>query len=108
MAGTIDISVKLLVTNGDDHIAVVGEGNYLIIEFPNQKALDRLTGGTSSGLSGGGPMKTLNIVNDLVRAVNMIVDVRVNGKTYVEFGKGSSARITASAIFGKIGSFFGR
>lgn len=105
MANSIDITARLVVTNGEDHIAVVGEGNYLIVNFPSQQALDRVTGSSQTGSS---TLQTLGTINDLVRAVHMVVDVRVKGKTYVEFGSGNSPNITANAIFGKLGSFFKR
>ena len=90
---------------------LVAEENYIIINFQDMKALDRVTasGGSSKGSSsGGGAMQTLQKVNDMVLKLNLIVDVRVGGKNYVTFGTGSSAKISAAAIFGKIGSFFSR
>lgn len=99
----------MVISHDDDQIVLVADGNYIIVNLPSQKALDKLTSGGGSGKSGGGgALKTLDQINDIVLAMKLVVDVRVAGKTYVEFGTGSRAKITASAIFGKIGSFFTR
>ena len=92
---------------------MVAEENYIIINFQDLKALERVTGSFSSGnssgkSSSGGAMQSLQKVNDMVLKFGLIVDVRVGGKNYVTFGTGSSAKISMAAVFGKIGSFFGK
>ncbi|MDX5347777.1 MAG: hypothetical protein LPK19_11075 [Hymenobacteraceae bacterium] len=112
----LDISAQLVISHNADNIVVVADGNYIIANIQDQKALDRLlagAGGKSDNSekkpksSGGGPLKTLNKINDEVRALGLVVEVRVGGKTYVTFGSGKSASISAAAIWGKISSFLG-
>jgi hypothetical protein len=107
----LDISAQLIISHNNDQFVLVAEENYIIVNFQDMKALERVTGsgggGSSKGSSGGG-LQTLQKINDAVLALKLIVDIRVGGKTYVTFGTGNSAKITAAAIFGKIGSFFGK
>ncbi|HSI91399.1 MAG TPA: hypothetical protein VK927_09810 [Adhaeribacter sp.] len=117
-----DIDAQLVISLNNDNFVLVAEGNYLIVNFQDIKALERVakTAGelgenfaapepdTGRTESGGGPLKKLNDLNQKILEMGLVIEVRVNNKTYVEFGAGNSARIKAAAIFGKIGSFFSR
>jgi hypothetical protein len=117
VGGTLEIDAQLIVSLNGDSFVVVAEGNYIIVNFKDFKALERVTAGGGKSASSenkpsgpkkssGGPLKKLNDVNSLIRRLGLVVDVRVSNKSYVEFGAGNSAKIKAAAIFGKIGSFF--
>lgn len=121
MGGSLEIDAQLILSLNGDRFVVVAEGNYIIVNFTDFKALERITsaGGKSapeaapakaaaSKKSSGGPLKKLNEVNSIIRRMGLVVDVRVGNKSYVEFGSGNSAKIKIAAIFGKIGSFFGK
>ena len=117
MAGAmpqLDLSAKLVIEYGDDRWMLVADGNYIILNLPDQKALDRLTAlGESSGgdkkkdeKKAGGPLAGLQPVHDQMVQLGLVLDLRVAGKTYVEFGSGNGPRITTAAVMGKLGSFF--
>ncbi|MBK0402663.1 hypothetical protein I5M27_06680 [Adhaeribacter sp. BT258] len=114
-----DLDAQLVVSANDSQFVVVAQQNYIIVNFPDFKALESLkklngpqkksTGKTTSEKkSNGGPLKKLQQVNDKILDLGLVVDVRVNNKTYIEFGNGKSAKIKAAALFGIIGSFFGK
>jgi hypothetical protein len=48
----------------------------------------------------------LQQINDLVRQLGWVLDLRVGGKTYVTFGVQRTPKISLNAVLGKIGSFF--
>ena len=102
----------MVVTLDGDAIQLAASGTYLIVNFPSQRVLDKLTSGPPKDPKappkpkaprGSDPMQQLN---DLALRLGLILDLRVNGKTYVTFGTGSSPKITLNAVLGKIGSFF--
>ena len=106
---SLALYATLAITNGPDRFTVVADGQYVIINFPSLAALERIASmGSGSGKSSGGFFKTLAEVNDLMRSLQLVVDIRVGGKSYVEFGSGRNARISLNAVFGKISSFFKR
>jgi hypothetical protein len=110
---TIELSAQLLVGIGADNVMVVAEENFMLVNFQDHAALERVAdsfkSGSSKSTSGG-----LNALFDKAREINqvilelgMIVDVRVNNKTYVAFGEGPAPRYAVgNALFGKLGSFF--
>ena len=112
----LDVWAKLAIDFDDQRLLVVAEGNKIIVGVPDQRTLDRLTSlGKGSGkpkaepkAGGGGPLAALQPIHDAVQRLGLVLDLRVGGKTYAEFGVGSGPRITAAAVLGKIGSFFGR
>lgn len=116
-APQLDLWAKLTVDFDDARLLLVADGNKIILGVPDQKTLDRLTAlgeKAKSGKSaapkpaGGGPLASLQPLHDAVQRLGLVLDLRVGGKTYAEFGVGSGPRITAAAVLGKIGSFFGR
>lgn len=112
----LDLFAKLTIEINDDRLLLVAQGNKIILGVPDQAALDRLTamgksmGGKSSEpkAGGGGPLASLQPIHDAVQRLGLVLDLRVGGKTYAEFGTGSGPRITAAAVLGKLGSFFKR
>ena len=113
----LDIWAKVTIDFDDQRLLLVAQGNKIILGIPDQRNLDRLTNlGKGSGnkpkaekeKSGGGPLAGLQPIHDAVARLGLVLDLRVGGKTYAEFGIGNGPRITAAAVFGKIGSFFGR
>jgi hypothetical protein len=118
--GKLELEAQLVINLNGDSFVLVAEGNYIILNFTDLKTLERIIGAGKKPASqtkvkavapktpGGNPLKKLNELNSLIRRFGLVVDVRVGNNTYVEFGSGNSARITAAAIFGKIGSFFGK
>ena len=114
-----DIEAQLVVSANDTSFVVVAQENYIILNFPNIKALEnlkKLSGSENKPAekpsvekkANGGPLKKLQEVNDKIRDLGLVVDVRVNNKTYVEFGSNKTAKIKAAAIFGIIGFFFSK
>ncbi|MGV3538557.1 MAG: hypothetical protein ACO1OQ_02025 [Rufibacter sp.] len=109
-----ELSAQLLVTVLDDQVMVVAEENYMIVNFKDHTALERVLQNVlppSSGKGGGGIGKSLEKargVNQALLEAGVVVDVRVNNKTYIEFGTSAMPRITANAVFGKVGSWFKR
>ncbi|GAA4298869.1 hypothetical protein [Nibribacter koreensis] len=112
-AGSIELSAQLLVSIGQDNVMVVAEENFVLINFKDHAALERVAdsfkSSASKGASGG-----LNALFEKAREINQIilelglqVDVRVDNKTYVEFGAGPTPRYAVgNALFGKLGSLF--
>ena len=101
----------MLTWPGGHDLQLAASGTYLILNVPSQQVLDLLTSGppTPPGTPkqpkppGPDPMQQLN---DLARALGLVLDLRVAGKTYVTFGAGRSPKITLNAVLGKIGAFF--
>lgn len=112
----LDLWAKLTIDFDDQRLLLVAQGNKIILGIPDQRTLDRLINlgkgdekakpAAKSG--GGGPLAGLQPIHDAVARLGLVLDLRVGGKTYAEFGLGNGPRITAAAVFGKIGSFFGR
>ena len=110
MASGLDIEARLVISFDGDDIQLAGSGGYLIVNFPSQRVLDKLTSGPPKDpnappkpKSGIDPLQQLN---DLAHQLGLVLDLRVAGKTHVTFGVGRSAKITFNAVLGKIGSFF--
>jgi hypothetical protein len=92
---------------GGHDIQLAAAGTYLILNVPSQQVLDLLTSGPPGQAKkprkpGPDPLQQLN---DLARALGLVLDLRVAGKTYVTFGTGRTPKITLNAVLGKIGSF---
>lgn len=113
----LDVWAKLLIEFDGEKLLFVADGNKLILGIPDQRTLDRLIAlGKSSksdatpkaAASGGGPLAPLQPIHDAVQRLGLVLDLRVGGKTYAEFGIGTGPRITAAAVLGKIGSLFRR
>ncbi|MBA9077487.1 hypothetical protein [Rufibacter quisquiliarum] len=109
-----DISAQVVFTVQEDHVFLVAEENYIIVNFQDHAALERVMQNIlppSSGKGGGGISGSLDKARDLnakLLAAGLVVDVRVNNKTYIEFGTSASPKITANAVIGKVGSWFKR
>ena len=118
-----DIDAQLVVAVNDIQFVIVAQEHYIIVNFKDLNSLERLLklakklsesnspkkkAKTSETKSNGGPLKKLQELNDQILNMGLVIDIRVNNKTYVEFGSRKTAKITAAAIFGKIGSFFGK
>ncbi|OUJ74515.1 hypothetical protein [Hymenobacter crusticola] len=110
MASGLEIDARLVLSYNNEDIQIAGSGGYLIVNFPNQRVFDTLTSGPPGGSSdkpkapkGFDPLQQLN---DLARQLELVLELRVAGKTHVTFGAGRSPKITFHAVLGKIGSFF--
>jgi hypothetical protein len=110
----LDLWAKLAIDFDDARLLLVAEGNKIILGIPDQRTLDKLTALGDKGKkssapkpAGGGPLASLQPLHDAVKQLGLVLDLRVGGKTYAEFGIGNGPRITAAAVLGKIGSFFG-
>ena len=120
MLQNLALVAELIITFNNIPFLVVAEENYIVVNFKEFSHLDQLMKEVST-MSGpgseaeikvekkasGGPLKKLNDLNAKVREMGAMLEIRVGNKTYVVLG-GNSASIKAAAIFGKIGSFFGR
>ncbi len=108
-----DLWAKLAIDFDDARILVVADGNKIIVGIPDQRTLDKLTAlgekakKPDAPKAGGGPLASLQPMHDAVQRLGLVLDLRVGGKTYAEFGVGAGPRITAAAVMGKISSFFG-
>lgn len=110
MASGLEVEARLVLTwPGGHDIQLAAAGTYLILNVPSQQVLDLLT----SGLPGQpkkarppGAPDPLQQLHDLARALGLVLDLRVAGKTYVTFGLGRTPKITLNAVLGKIGAFF--
>ena len=121
MAEALEVEARLTLTwPGGHELQLVASGAYLILSVPSQAVLDLLTSGPPGAASqkdgaakapkaarSKGP-DPLQQVHELARALGLVLDLRVGGKTYVTFGlpDRSGPKITLSAVLGKIGSFF--
>ena len=112
LASGLNLEAQLVITFDGDDIQLAASGTYLILNFPSQRVLDKLTSGPPKdpnappkpkGPRGPDPMQQLN---DVALRLGLVLDLRVGGKTYVTFGAGRSPKITLHAVLGKIGSFF--
>lgn len=110
MASGLDLEARLVISwNGHD-IQLAASGTYVILNLPSSQVLDQLTGAGKpkdpnrpKGPKGPDPLQQLN---DLMRQLGLVLDLRVAGKTWVTFGAGRGPKITLNAVLGKIGSFF--
>ncbi|MBC7448261.1 MAG: hypothetical protein H7330_09405 [Hymenobacteraceae bacterium] len=109
----LDLWAKLSIDFDDARLLLVADGNKIILGIPDQRTLDKLSAlGDKAKKPGtpkpaGGPLAALQPLHDAVQRLGLVLDLRVGGKTYAEFGVGTGPRITAAAVLGKIGSFFG-
>ncbi|WP_207430998.1 hypothetical protein [Sabulibacter ruber] len=108
-----ELSAQLVFTVLEDHVLIVAEQNFVIVNFKDHAALERVMYNVlppSSGKSGGlgESLEKAKELNQLLLKAGLVVDVRVNNKTYVELGTGNMPKITANAVFGKVGSWFKR
>ncbi|GAA3947788.1 hypothetical protein [Hymenobacter algoricola] len=110
MASGLDIEARLVIHFDGDDIQLAGSGTYLIVNIPSQRVLDKLTAGPPKPAGEKKPKAPgsdpLQQINDVVRQLGLVLDLRVAGKTYVTFGAGRTPKITLNAVLGKIGSFF--
>ena len=114
MARALEVEARLVITwPGGHEIQVAAAGSYLIVNVPSQQVLDLLTAGPPQPPGTPKPPKPagpdpLQQLHDLGRALGLVLDLRVGGKTYVTFGlpDRTSPKITMNAVLGKIGSFF--
>jgi hypothetical protein len=112
LANALELEAKLVVTWDGDAIQVAASGTYLIVNFPNQRVLDKLTSGPPQNPNAPPKPKSatkidpMQELNNLALRLGLVMDLRVAGKTYVTFGTGRSPKITLNAVLGKIGSFF--
>jgi hypothetical protein len=113
VASGLELEARLVISwNGHD-IQLAASGTYIILNVPSAQVLDELTGANKPkdpskpkvprGEKGPDPLQQLN---DLMRRLGLVLDLRVNGKTWVTFGAGRGPKITLNAVLGKIGSFF--
>lgn len=114
MASGLDVQASLVLTwPGGHELQLAAAGSYLILNVPSQQVLDLITAGPPGGAKEPKKPKAeradpLQVIHDLARALGLVLDLRVGGKTYVTFGLPDrrSPKITLSAVLGKIGSFF--
>ncbi len=111
MPSALEIEAQLVITWNGHALQLAAAGTYLILNIPSQEVLDQLTAGPPKAPGapkapkppGPDPMQQ---INDLVRGLGWVLDLRVGGKTYVSFGVQRTPKITLNAVLGKIGSFF--
>lgn len=115
MAGAIELSARLVFTVQQDQVLLVAEENYILVNFQDHDALERVMRNvappSAKASSGGGLAQSLaqaNDLNQLLLKLGLVLDVRVNNKTYVQFGIGAHPKISANALWGKVGSLFKR
>ena len=110
----LDVEARLVLTwPGGHEVQLAAAGSYLILNVPSQQVLDLITSGPPQPPGTPKPPRKpgpdpLQQLHDLGRALGLVLDLRVAGKTYALFGlpDRSSPKITLSAVLGKIGSFF--
>ena len=118
MLHNLSFDAELIVTVNQVPFLLVAEDNYFVVNFKEFQHLDQMLkmgeafpgsapDNTAAPKASGGPLKKLNDINTQIRDLGIMVEIRVGNKTYVVLG-GNSPKIKAAAIFGKIGSFFGR
>ena len=108
---TLEIEAQLVITWNGHPLQLAAAGTSLILNIPSQQVLDALTAGPPRSPGASKPLKStgpdaLQQINDLARQLGWVLDLRVNGKTYVTFGVQRTPKITLNAVLGKIGSFF--
>lgn len=103
----------MLTWPGEHELQLAAAGSYLILNVPSQQVLDLITAGPPGTPRNPKKPKSkgpdpLQVVHELARALGLVLDLRVGGKTYVTFGLPDrrGPKITLSAVLGKIGSFF--
>jgi hypothetical protein len=107
-----DLSAQLVLTIQEDHVLVLAEENYVILNFQDHLALERVLENmlpASSGKSSGGLVQSLEKskeLNQMILRAGLVIDIRVNNKTYLQFGTSAMPKITANAVLGKVGSWF--
>lgn len=111
MASGFEIDAQLTITIEGDELRLAASGTYLIVNVPSQRVLDKLTSGppkdpTTRPRPSGPKIDPLQQLHELARRLGLVLELRVNGKTYVTFGQGRRPDITFHAVLGKIGSFF--
>lgn len=111
MPSRLDIEAQLVVSWNGHPLQLAAAGTYLILNVPSQSVLDQLTAGPPKPPGAPKPPKStgpdpLQQLNDLMRTLGWVLDLRVGGKTYVTFGVQRTPKITLNAVLGKIGSFF--
>ncbi|QHL86531.1 hypothetical protein GU926_03370 [Nibribacter ruber] len=109
----LELSAQLLLTVGQDNVMVVAEEQYVLVNFQDHAALERVAESFSSPSSkpSSGGLSALfdkaREINQVILQLGLILDVRVNNKTYIEFGVGPTPRYAVgNALFGKLGSLF--
>ena len=118
MLHNLSFDAELIVTVNQVPFLLVAEDNYFVVNFKEFQHLDQMLkmgeafpspapDNAAAPKASGGPLKKLNDINTQIRDLGIMVEIRVGNKTYVVLG-GNSPKIKAAAIFGKIGSFFGR
>ena len=111
MPSALEIEAQLVINWNGQPLQLAAAGTYLILNIPSQEVLDQLTAGppkvpgAPKSLKSAGP-NPLQQINDLMRGLGWVLDLRVGGKTYVTFGVQRTPKITLNAVLGKIGSFF--
>jgi len=111
LASGLELDARLTVTIEGDELQLVASGTYLILNVPNQRVLDKLTSGPPKDPNApprppGPKADPLQQLHELAKRLGLVLELRVNGKTYVTFGQGKRPSITFQAVLGKIGSFF--
>ena len=111
MPSALEVEAQLVISWNGHALQLAAAGTYLILNVPSQGVLDQLTAGPPK--AAGAPKATksagpdpLQQLNDLMRGLGWVLDLRVGGKTYVTFGVQRTPKITLNAVLGKIGSFF--
>ena len=121
MLQNLSFEADLIIVVNNVPFLLVAEEHYFVLNFREFQDLDAMLKmgeafpasepqpnlNAAPKTSSGGPLKKLNDVNTKIRELGIMVEIRVGNKTYVVLG-GNSPKIKAAAIFGKIGSFFGR
>ncbi|MBO2010970.1 hypothetical protein [Hymenobacter negativus] len=111
MPSALEIDAQLVISWNGHPLQLAAAGTYLILNIPSQHVLDELTAGPPKDPSAPKKPKSdgpdpLQQINDLMRRLGWVLDLRVGGKTYVTFGVQRTPKITLNAVLGKIGSFF--
>ena len=111
MPSAIEIDAQLVISWNGHPLQLAAAGTYLILNVPSQDVLDQLTAGPPKAPGAPKAPKSpgpdpLQQINDLMRQLGWVLDLRVGGKTYVTFGVQRTPKITLNAVLGKIGSFF--
>lgn len=121
MLQNLSFDAELIIVVNNVPFLLVAEEHYFVLSFKEFQDLEAMMKmgdafpdsapspekNPATKTSSGNPLKKLNDVNTRIRDLGIMVEVRVGSKTYVVLG-GNSPKIKAAAIFGKIGSFFGR
>ena len=111
MPSALEIEAQLVINWNGHPLQLAAAGTYLILNIPSQEVLDQLTAGppkvpgAPKAPKPAGP-NPLQQINDLMRGLGWVLDLRVGGKTYVTFGVQRTPKISLNAVLGKIGSFF--